>query len=29
MGHDSLTTTQTYYDSQELHRTGEKLQVAC
>jgi len=29
LGHAQLSTTQLYLDSQELHQTGEKLQVAC
>jgi site-specific recombinase XerC len=29
LGHASLTTTQVYLNSQKLHQTGEKLQVAC
>jgi integrase len=29
MGHRSLKTTQGYYNFQELHQTGENLQVAC
>ncbi len=29
LGHAHLSTTEVYLDSQELHQTGEKLQVAC
>jgi site-specific recombinase XerD len=28
LGHAQLTTTQIYLNSQELHQTGEKPQVA-
>ncbi|WP_433258595.1 hypothetical protein ACQPYK_24025 [Streptosporangium sp. CA-135522] len=29
MGYRSMNTTQGYYNSQELHQMGEKMQVAC
>ena len=29
MDHRSVETTMGYYNPRELHRTGEKLQVAC
>jgi site-specific recombinase XerD len=28
LGHENVTTPQIYQNSQELHQTGEKLQVA-
>jgi len=28
LGHEKVTTTQIYLNSQELHQTGENLQVA-
>jgi hypothetical protein len=29
LGHESTQTTHIYENPRELHRTGEKLQVAC